>query len=118
MGENRASGATGPSCCSTIKAVPLRRLTALKNADADAPRLPLEAMINSTKTPRAADAEMRMFEGDSAERKELSDFSVLGSWLHYRSVAKPRVRLTCYMVVCKIIESFRNLRQRIECPHP
>ena len=31
----------------------------------------------------------------------MSDFSVLGSWLHYRSVAKPRVRLTCYMVVCK-----------------
>ena len=88
----------------------------MKNAEADARRLPLEAMINGAKT-RAADVETPKFEADSAEEK-IDYFSALGSRLRYRSVTKPRVRLTCYVVVCKMIESFRNLRQWIECPHP
>ena len=48
---------------------PARRLmaqSALRNADADAPRLPLEAMMNGTKT-RAPDSEMPMLEADAAE---------------------------------------------------
>ena len=49
--------------------VPARRLiaqSALRNAAADALRLPLEAMMNGTKT-RAPDAEMPMLEADAAE---------------------------------------------------
>ncbi len=49
--------------------VPARRLiaqSALRKATADALRLPLEAMMNGTKT-RAPDAEMPMLEADAAE---------------------------------------------------